>query len=323
MKLGIVIYTPEAETVSNVLRLGMFALKQGDRVKLFLLARGVECEKLDTERFKVTAQMQEFLDAELKGIRSDSTNFPVTTYFYGGEWNYDHHYSYTPDPRYTGGEPYVLGEAALKNLNRQLAMFKAVGERCRKESPGTKLILQWGAPMNTIGFLANGFPNALIDGYGMDAPMFELTPEVPWLTGCINQLWQVRQEIARLGRPQLPISWCEGPFFPTNEGALSEREQAENQVRYWLMGLAYGVENFEAGRTLRRRRIPPGAAGMPQAGGGRACHGLGHALRDEDGRTGGYRRPDHVCVGVQASAVRCGSLCALAGDGYRGGDDHR
>jgi len=37
-------------------------IKQGDRVKLFLLARGVECEKLDTERFKVTAQMQEFLD---------------------------------------------------------------------------------------------------------------------------------------------------------------------------------------------------------------------------------------------------------------------
>jgi len=62
MKLGMVIYTPEAETVSNVLRLGMLALKQGDSVKLFLLARGVECEKLDTEQFKVTAQMREFLD---------------------------------------------------------------------------------------------------------------------------------------------------------------------------------------------------------------------------------------------------------------------
>jgi uncharacterized protein involved in oxidation of intracellular sulfur len=62
MKLGIVIYTPEAETVSNILRLGLFALKQGDSVKLFLLARGVECDKLDTERFKITAQMQEFLD---------------------------------------------------------------------------------------------------------------------------------------------------------------------------------------------------------------------------------------------------------------------
>lgn len=62
MKLGIVIYTPEAETVSNTLRLGMFALKQGDSVKVFLLARGVESEKLDTERFKITSQMREFLD---------------------------------------------------------------------------------------------------------------------------------------------------------------------------------------------------------------------------------------------------------------------
>jgi uncharacterized protein involved in oxidation of intracellular sulfur len=62
MKLGIVIYTPEAEIVANVLRLGMYALKQGDNVKIFLLARGVECSKLDSERFNVTAQMREFLD---------------------------------------------------------------------------------------------------------------------------------------------------------------------------------------------------------------------------------------------------------------------
>ena len=62
MKLGMVVYTPEAETVSNVLRLGLFALKQGDSVKLFLLARCVECEKLDTEQFQITAQMREFLN---------------------------------------------------------------------------------------------------------------------------------------------------------------------------------------------------------------------------------------------------------------------
>ncbi|BAV34977.1 DsrE family protein [Sulfuricaulis limicola] len=61
MKLGIVIYTPEAETAWNALRLGIFALKQGDSVRLFLLARGVECEKLDTERFAVSTQMREFL----------------------------------------------------------------------------------------------------------------------------------------------------------------------------------------------------------------------------------------------------------------------
>jgi uncharacterized protein involved in oxidation of intracellular sulfur len=62
MKLGIVIYTTDAETAWNGFRLGVFALKQGDHVKVFLMAKGVECEKLDTEHFKVTEQMQSFVD---------------------------------------------------------------------------------------------------------------------------------------------------------------------------------------------------------------------------------------------------------------------
>lgn len=62
MKLGIVIYTTDAETAWNGFRLGVFALKQGDQVKAFLMAKGVECEKLDTEQFKVTEQMQSFVD---------------------------------------------------------------------------------------------------------------------------------------------------------------------------------------------------------------------------------------------------------------------
>ena len=192
-------------------------------------------------------QMAKFLEAEREMTAPQIEQWDQTTYFYGGEWNYDHKYSYAPDPRYTGGEPYVLGEDALKNIRRQMAMFRAVGKFYRKESPGTKLILQWGSPMNTIGFLAQGFEEELIDGYGMDAPMFELTPEVPWVTGCINGLWLVRKEVERLGRPQHPIHWCEGPFLPTNDGALTERQQEENHVRYWLMGLAYGVEDFQAG----------------------------------------------------------------------------
>lgn len=43
MKLGIVIYSDNAENVWNAFRLGVFALKQGDSVKTFLLAKGVEC----------------------------------------------------------------------------------------------------------------------------------------------------------------------------------------------------------------------------------------------------------------------------------------
>ncbi len=62
MKLGIVIYSNDPETVWNGFRLGVFALNKQDTVNVFLLARGVECESIDTAQFKVTAQMQEFVD---------------------------------------------------------------------------------------------------------------------------------------------------------------------------------------------------------------------------------------------------------------------
>ena len=62
MKLGLIICTTDAETAWNGFRLGVFALKQGDQVKAFLLAKGVECEKLESEQFKVKEQMQAFAD---------------------------------------------------------------------------------------------------------------------------------------------------------------------------------------------------------------------------------------------------------------------
>jgi uncharacterized protein involved in oxidation of intracellular sulfur len=48
--------------VWNAFRLANFALKEGDKVKVFLLAKGVECESLDTNKFKVTEQMRSFID---------------------------------------------------------------------------------------------------------------------------------------------------------------------------------------------------------------------------------------------------------------------
>ena len=61
MKLGIAIYSNDPETVWNAFRLGNFSLKEGDTVKAFLLAKGVECELIDTEQFKVTEQIQLFI----------------------------------------------------------------------------------------------------------------------------------------------------------------------------------------------------------------------------------------------------------------------
>lgn len=62
MKLGIVIYSNDAETVWNAFRLGVFSLKKGDSVQIFLLGQGVESEAIDTNKFRVTEQMRSFID---------------------------------------------------------------------------------------------------------------------------------------------------------------------------------------------------------------------------------------------------------------------
>jgi len=61
MKLGLVIYSNDPETVWNAFRLGIFSLKKEDQVKVFLLAKGVECESLDTDKFNITNEMSEFI----------------------------------------------------------------------------------------------------------------------------------------------------------------------------------------------------------------------------------------------------------------------
>ena len=63
MKLGIVIYSNDAETVWNAFRIGAFALKQEDTVSVFLLGKGVEAESLDDGRFDVIGQMRGFSEA--------------------------------------------------------------------------------------------------------------------------------------------------------------------------------------------------------------------------------------------------------------------
>jgi len=63
MRLGIVIYSTDAEAVWNAFRLGIFSLEKKDTVKVFLLAKGVECESLDTEKFVVTKEMNKFVDS--------------------------------------------------------------------------------------------------------------------------------------------------------------------------------------------------------------------------------------------------------------------
>ncbi|MBS0588983.1 MAG: DsrE family protein [Proteobacteria bacterium] len=62
MKLGIIIYSNDPETVWNAFRLGIFSRKQGDIVSVFLLGKGVEVESLDRDKFDITGQIHSFLD---------------------------------------------------------------------------------------------------------------------------------------------------------------------------------------------------------------------------------------------------------------------
>jgi hypothetical protein len=189
-------------------------------------------------------EMEKAVAAELENV---VTGFPSTTYFYGGEWGLSEAIQYAAWPLYTGDGDRDLTADERAKADRHVMIFTAIGKAIREKRPGTKLILQWGAPLGTLAYMRAGMPKDLVDMYGMDAPMFELLPELSNVTGSINSLWVLRQEAKRLGWPKLSMAWCEGPFFPTNPGALTAQEQAEYQIRYTLLALAYGVEQFEAG----------------------------------------------------------------------------
>ena len=72
MKLGVVISTNDPETAWNALRYANYALGQGDMVNVFLLGKGVECERLDTEKFLLSVEMNKIL-AQGGNIRACGT----------------------------------------------------------------------------------------------------------------------------------------------------------------------------------------------------------------------------------------------------------
>jgi hypothetical protein len=185
--------------------------------------------------------------AEVAAVAKLAKDFPDPTYYYGGEWGISEQAQYAPWPLYTGAGDRPLDDEARKNAATQVEIFTAIGQAIRAKYPTAKLILQWGAPAGSLAHLRAGIGRDVVDGLGMDAPMFELLPELSNITGSINSLWMVRAEAQRLGWPRLPISWCEGPFFPTTPGALTERDQMDYQIRYLLLALAYGVDQFESG----------------------------------------------------------------------------
>jgi uncharacterized protein involved in oxidation of intracellular sulfur len=63
MKIAMVISQTNPEVVFNAFRLANFSRKEGDDVRVFLLAEGVELDRIEDPKFDTRGQAESFLQA--------------------------------------------------------------------------------------------------------------------------------------------------------------------------------------------------------------------------------------------------------------------
>ncbi|MFA5060161.1 MAG: DsrE family protein [Candidatus Omnitrophota bacterium] len=61
MKIGVIISSNDAETCWNAIRYANFALGQKDEVKIFFMGKGVEYQKVSTDKFNTIEQAEKFM----------------------------------------------------------------------------------------------------------------------------------------------------------------------------------------------------------------------------------------------------------------------
>ncbi len=61
MKIGVIISSNDAETCWNALSYANFSLGQKDEVKVFFMGKGVEYQKISTDKFNTVEQAEKFL----------------------------------------------------------------------------------------------------------------------------------------------------------------------------------------------------------------------------------------------------------------------
>ena len=62
-KIGVIISTNDAETCWNTLRYANFCLNQKDAVKVFFMGKGVEYQKISTEKFNTVEQTEQLIQS--------------------------------------------------------------------------------------------------------------------------------------------------------------------------------------------------------------------------------------------------------------------
>ncbi len=61
MKIGVIISSNDAETCWNALRYANFAIGQKDEVMIFFMGKGVEYQKISTDKFNTVEQADKLL----------------------------------------------------------------------------------------------------------------------------------------------------------------------------------------------------------------------------------------------------------------------
>ncbi len=63
MKIAVVISSNDAETCWNAIRYANFALGQKDEVKIFFMGKGVEYQKIGTDKFNTVEEAEKFMQS--------------------------------------------------------------------------------------------------------------------------------------------------------------------------------------------------------------------------------------------------------------------
>jgi len=63
MNIGVIISSNDAETCWNALRYANFCLGQKDKVKIFFMGKGVEYQRVSTDKFNAVEQTDKLLKA--------------------------------------------------------------------------------------------------------------------------------------------------------------------------------------------------------------------------------------------------------------------
>jgi len=128
-------------------------------------------------------------------------------------------------PEYWGDEPFVYTEEEKQSLKRCFETARIAAEAYRVAFPTRKILLPYGDPLYIVPFLRAGFPTNLVDGGLIDTPLFEKMPERQLHEQSIHRLYELRKEYEKVGIKNPYLIFGEGPFFTTEPGSCTWREQ--------------------------------------------------------------------------------------------------